>query len=210
MIKPTQEFWKVFKETYGAFSTPEAIALYNIALQAPQGEYLELGTHKGKSTLAAMLGLKKGKFYLVDPIFEDDNICSEMAKTFYSFPSTHIEKVLIADYSTNVIHKHSNLSFVFLDSGDHGEELVKEEVQELEDRLMGGGILAFHDYQNQFTAVERWYDYLVGTGKYEPIAIDWKEIFDYVRENNLEDGNNSWHEKGSEEFPKFVGALRRK
>ena len=75
---------------------------------------------------------------------------------------------------------------------------------------MSGGILAFHDYGNQFTAIARWYDYLVGTGKYEPIAIDWDTIFDYVRDNNLEEGNSSWHERGSEEFPKFVGALKRK
>ena len=47
-------------------------------------------------------------------------------------------------------------------------------------------------------------------GEYEPIHIDWNEIFDYARANNLEDGNVSWHEKGSEEFPKFVGALRKK
>jgi len=209
MKLPEQKFWDVFKKTHGAFSTPEAISLYNIALQAPQGEYLELGTHKGKSTLAAMLGLKEGKFYLVDPIFEDDEICAGVAQTFTDYPSMHIEKVLLAEYSTDVIPRHTNLAFCFLDSGDHGEDLVKAEITMLEDRIMKGGILAFHDLDNQFTAVRRWYDYLVGTGKYAPINVDWKPIFDYVRENRLEEGNNSWHERGSEEFPKFVGAVVR-
>ncbi len=210
MKYPNDQFWKVFKETNGAFSTAEAIALYNICLEAPSGTYLELGTHKGKSTLAASLALKNGTFYLVDPIFTDDKICAEIAELFYKFPCSHIDKKILALYSTEVIPQFENLAYCFVDSGDHGEELVSAEVKLLEDRIMSGGVLAFHDYQNQFTAVERWYDYLVRTGKYEPIAIDWPQIFDYVRENNLEEVNNSWHERGSEEFPKFVGALKRK
>ena len=35
MITPTPDFWKVFKETNGALSTAEAIAIMNIAAQAP-------------------------------------------------------------------------------------------------------------------------------------------------------------------------------
>lgn len=206
---PDNIFWEVFKSTNGAFSTPEAIALYNICLTVPQGEYLELGTHMGKSTLAASIAMKKGRFDLVDPIFEDDGISTEVGKTVYSL-AAHIDYTLIPDYSTNVIPRYHDLAYVFLDSGDHGEELVNAEVRALEDRVRSGGIFAFHDYKNQFTAVERGYDYLLSTGKYTPIEINWKEIFDYVRENNLEEGNTSWHEKGSEEFPKFVGALRRK
>lgn len=209
MKLPSKQFWDLFKSTHGAFSTPEAIALYNICLDAPEGEYLELGTHKGKSTFAASLALKKGKFYLVDPIFEDAEINKELLTKLYKNFS-HIKYTLLPDYSTNIIHRYNNLAYVFVDSGDHGEELVSEEVKALEDRVMQGGIIAFHDFGNQFTAVQRWYDYLVSTGKYEAMHIDWKQIFDYVRENNMEEGNSSWHEKGSEEFPKFVGALKRK
>jgi len=208
MEYPSKDFWFHFKITNGAFSTAEAIALYNICLEAPQGGYLELGTHLGKSTMAALLGLKNGHFDLVDPIFADVEIANSMVRLRHINPKMHYS--LWSKYSTEVIPAFSNLAFCFLDSGDHGEDLVREEVLMLEDRIMQGGILAFHDYQNQFTAVERWYDYLVGTGKYEPISIDWKTIFDYVRENNLEQDNLSWHEKGSEEFPKFVGALKRK
>jgi len=71
--------------------------------------------------------------------------------------------------------------------------------------------IAAHDYKNQFTEVEGAYDYLVGTGKYEPIHINWQEIFDYVAEHNLEEGNNSWHLYPELPHPpNFVGALRRK
>lgn len=210
MITPNKEFWEVFKNTNGAFSTPEALALMNICLQAPSGNYLELGTHKGKSTQAAAQTLKDGMFYLVDPIFSDEKLFEEVATGICKVMKSNIGLMPIADYSTNIIQKYDNIAFCFLDSGDHSEELVHEEVRLLEDRIASGGVLAFHDKGNQFTAVQRGYDYLLSTGKYEEIGIDWKEIFDYVRENNLEDGNLSWHEKGSEEFPKFVGALKRK
>lgn len=210
MILPDSKFWEVFKSTHGAFSTPEAIALINICAQAPAGEYLELGTHKGKSTLAACFALQAGLFNLVDPIFEDDNVCKEIAATFTRYPSIHIEKKLFADISENVIPKFNDLAYVFVDSGDHGEELVRTELDLLDGRVMSGGIIAFHDLDNQFTAVRRGYDRLVGSGQYDPIPVNWSEIFDYVRANNLEEGNSSWHERGSEEFPKFVGAVRKK
>lgn len=209
MIIPDKKFWEVFKSTNGAFSTPEAIALYNICLEVMGGEYLELGTHMGKSTMAASIAMSKGTFYLVDPIFEDATINKEVGKTVSSL-SPHIDYVLVPNYSTEVIPRYHDLAYVFLDSGDHGEELVNAEVRALEDRVRSGGIFAFHDMGNQFTAVQRGYDYLLSTGKYTPIGINWAEIFDYVRDNNLEEGNTSWHEKGSEEFPKFVGALKRK
>lgn len=202
-------FWDVFKKTKGAFSTPEAIALYNICLQAPKGVYLELGTHRGKSTLAASMALKPSVFYLVDLIFSDKETVKEVGDTL----SPYIQEMafsFLSEYSVDAIKKFDNISYCFVDTGDHEEELVSSEVLLLEDRIAEDGVIAFHDLDNQFVAVRKWYDYLVGTGKYEPIEIKWDEIFNYVRDNNLEDGNDSWHEKGSEEFPKFVGGLKRK
>lgn len=211
MKYPNQNFWDVFKKTDGAFSTPEAIALYNICLSTPQGNYLELGSHKGKSSMAAILGLKQGFFNLVDPIFEDDEIVRGVVSAITDATGggkSHLN--FIANYSTNVINNYENLAYVFVDSGDHGPELLNDELGMLNGRIMSGGILAFHDLDNQFTAVRDGYDRLAASGEYDPIHIDWNEIFDYVRANNLEDGNVSWHERGSEEFPKFVGALVKK
>jgi hypothetical protein len=86
-----------------------------------------------------------------------------------------------------------------------------QEAKLLENRIVQGGIIAFHDYKNQFTEVEIAYDYLLSTGKYEPIGINWQEIFDYVKEHNLEEGNNSWHLYPELPHPpNFVGALKRK
>lgn len=210
MILPQNiNFWDKFRSINGALSTAESIAIMTIAKEAPDGWAIELGTHKGKSAMSAMIGLSKRFFTLVDPIFDDIRILDEV---YNSIKDTNSEVVLkmCPLYSTEIIPKFKEYSFVFVDSGLH-DDLVLEEVKMLEDRMIPKGIIAFHDYLNQFTAVERAYNYLLSTGKYEPIGINWQEIFDYVAEHNLEEGNNSWHQYPELPHPpNFVGALRRK
>lgn len=212
MLKGTAEFWEVFKATNGALSTAEALAIMNIAAQAPQGNYIELGTHKGKSALSAAVSLKEGEFILVDPIFD------EAPEIFHPITIAWRELKFISEpvYSPNksIIELEegdvTDFAYCFVDSGLH-DEMVMEEAKLLEDMIISKGIIAFHDYLNQFTAVERAYDYLLSTGKYEKIEINWQEIFDYVAEHNLEEGNNSWHQYPQLPHPpNFVGALRRK
>jgi len=213
MITPSKEFIELFKKTPGAFSVTECIGLIGICDGVPEGLCAELGTHKGKSTLASLYGLKNNSdFLLVEPEFSNEKWVEEVSKTLAEAKELlgyKITVTLVNGYSTDFIPKFGNYAYVFIDSGIH-DDLVMEEVKMLEDKMISGGIIAFHDFLNQFTAVERAYDYLLSTGKYEPIPVDWEPIFDYVRENSLEEGNNSWHERGSEEFPKFVGAVRRK
>jgi len=220
MITPTKEWLKTFKETNGALSVSEAVAIINIAAQALEGHYLELGTYKGKSALSAVVGLKQGWFGLVDPEFKDKewrdevavkvSLCADDYNNNQKMIELYIET--FADYSTNIIPIiQTDFSYVFVDSGSHQDGLPMQEVKLLEDRMVQGGIIAFHDYKNQFTEVEGAYDYLVSTGKYEPIEINWQEIFDYVAEHGLENGNNSWHQYPELPHPpNFVGALRRK
>jgi hypothetical protein len=210
MKLPEQSFWKLFKETYGALSTTESIAIFNIAHQVPEGIYLELGTFKGKSAISAASGFKKGVFHLVDPIFADPLTAGSVTKMIRHVSDNQVEAITVSAYSTQVIPRYNNLSYVFVDSGCHDNGLPMQEVKLLENRIIKDGIIAFHDYGNEFTEVADAYSYLLGTGKFEAITINWDQIFDYARENNLEENNNSWHQRGCEEFPKFVGALRRK
>lgn len=214
MITPNEHFWKVFKETPGALSCAEALAIMNVAAEAPEGFRIEFGTYKGKSAMSAMQVMKSGtSFYLVEPEFSNIDFAAETVKNiFSSFDSVSgIEVPLITDFSINVISNYNGYSYCFVDSGSHQDGLPMQEVKLLEDRLAQSGIIAFHDYKNQFTEVEQAYDYLVSTGKYEPIHINWQEIFDYVAEHNLEEGNNSWHQYPELPHPpNFVGALRKK
>ena len=227
MITPTKEFWEVFKSTPGALSTAEALAIMNIAAQAPDGLFLELGTHKGKSALAASIGLNReyvfgktpielNRFYLVDPIFSDKEIYDELNRTLHwhkfniqYFPTTNTSLEVIKPLLD--VEQKKGYAYVFSDAGSHSDELPMWEVKELEDLIIPNGIICFHDVFSQFVKQTEAYEYLLYTGKYEPIEINWQEIFDYVAEHDLEEGNNSWHLYPELPHPpNFVGALKRK
>lgn len=210
MITPTPEFWKKFKETNGALSCTEAVAIANIASQAPNndGWAIELGTHKGKSAMSAMLGLKDCFFMLLDPIFDDNKAIEEVFNNIKDVNKT-INLKFSPILSTDFLPHLAPYSYVFVDSGSHQDGLPMKEVKLLEDNVVQGGIIAFHDWNSQFSEVKEASDYLVGIGKYEYIDINWDEIISYVNENNLEEDNRSWHHQEMRN-PNFVGAVKRK
>lgn len=210
MILPPESFWKAFKETPGALSVSEAIAIIQIAALAPEGTYLEVGSHKGKSSAAAAFSLKKGTFHLVEPEFED-KWWALGVKALVEGVNKDLSVTLIADYSTNVMDKLGPYSYFFWDSGIHAGEILQKETELIEDTMIPGGILCSHDVGNQFTQQTEAMNYLASTGKYEWVDIKWQEIFDYVKEHDLEANNNSWHTYPELPHPpNFVAALRRK
>ena len=146
MIKPTNEFWTKFKETNGALSCTEAVAIMNIAAQAPEGMCIELGTHKGKSAMSALAGLKSGIFILVDPIFDDKRILDAVHHSVIGI-NDKVDVRLSPLYSTDIIDHFDNYTYVFVDSGSHQDGLPMQEVKMLEDRVVSGGIIAFHDWK---------------------------------------------------------------
>ena len=208
---PSKEFIDHFKSIPGALSVTESIAISNIASMAPKGGvWVEGGTHKGKSAASALYGGSPEDVHLIDTEFEKTISIEEVISNVSKFINTKASMAFIvgkfADYLKGSTYKYS---FVFSDAGLHDDEVL-EEVKLLEDKLIAGGIICFHDFRNQFTAVERAYNYLLSTGRFEEIIIDWEPIIKYVRENNLEEGNTSWHIYSENPFPNFVGALRRK
>jgi hypothetical protein len=233
MTIPPELLIRRFKPTPGAIGVAEAIAIYNLALMAPSGTRVDVGSHAGKAAMAAACGLSKGDFYLIDPCYdllnreawahsvqkEPENMPWAYVNEpdFYDKVRENIKIVsamdvypkLIGDYSEKVLQEFTNYSYAFIDSDDHCGGMALREVKILEDRVVKGGIVAFHDFLNQFQDPFAAHQYLISTGKYENVPIDWKGIFDYVRTHNLEEGNNSWHERGSNEFPCYVGAVKR-
>ena len=210
MIIPNEKFIETFKQTSGALAVTESITIMNIAAQAPKdGLYGEIGSHKGKSAMAAIYGLQPKGFFLDDIIFEDSGVAEEVIKSIRGIFGEELILQLYAVKSLELLPHLNNISFIFVDTGIH-DDMVMEEVKLLEDKIIPNGIICFHDCGNQFTAVQRAYDYLVSKGKYEPIPVDWQPIIEYVKENNLEKDNNSWHLYEENPFPNYVGALRRK
>jgi len=214
MKLPTEKNIEAFKNTIGAMSVAEGIALYNICLQAPDyGNWIELGSHKGRSsTMIASCINEKISLNLVEPEFSKIEWANEVSNNLNWFNKKKNIKFW-ANYSTEVLGEFNEISFLFVDSGNHGEEIVQSEKPLYQDKIISGGIIAFHDYgeKSQFTAVKKAYEELVDTDLYEPIEINWEEIFDYVGKHNLEDAINSWHQYPELPHPpNFVGALRRK
>jgi len=218
MIKyPPIEFWVHFKKTKGAMSTAEAIFLYNACLQVDgDGVCVEMGTAYGKSAMVTLMAwADKGRktLFLLEPLFEGIDFLREVHTSIKDFQKElhNTNCVFLKNLSTDFLPKYDKYSYIFWDSGDHSPELVNKEKPLLEDKVIKGGILVLHDINSQFTACTEAYNDLINSGKYEAIEYDWQEIFDYVAKNNLEDGNNSWHQYPELPHPpNFIGALKRK
>ncbi len=95
-------------------------------------------------------------------------------------------------------------SYAFVDTDDHQEELVTAEARALEDKMALGALVIFHDYGNYHGPVMAG-DYLVSTGKYVQVKVDWKFADSIVEQNNLEGGNDSW----AGPHHKYLGCFRR-
>lgn len=206
MINAKPPFWETFRKTNGALSCAEAAFILQVAELAPQGIYIECGTAYGKSAFAASHVLKDGIFYLVDPLFEDEEVKSKVEKLIIN----NCKNVYcIADYSTNVIPKYDQYSYAMLDSGDHDQTII-DEFNLIKDRMVSGGVVVLHDLDSQFVRVREVYDMFLVTGNYEEIKPNWEQINAYVDENNIEDGTNqTWHHTELKN-PNFIGAVRRK
>jgi len=212
MITLTPEFWKDFTSTVGAFSCAEAVCLRELVLESKPGVFLELGSHRGRSSICIASALPtQSSLILVEPEFENKEWHKDVFDRVSKYLIDETKFRLFIGYSCDAISVFNEISFCFVDSGTHSDDLVMNESKMLEDRMIIGGIIAYHDKGSQFTKVDEAYSYLLSTGKYEEVKIDWNKIFDYLKENDLQDGELSWHVYPELPHPpNFIGALRRK
>lgn len=228
---PDSNFFEEFKKTPGAISVCESIAISWIASQSPKcGAFIDIGSNAGKAGMSAAHGIQNGAMVLVDPIYDLTNLEAfrhsiqgspeNMPWAYVSDPEfnnkvkdritavSDMTPALMGDYSLSALKKFSEFAYVFLDSDDHDLPLIMSELEIIKDRMLPGGIIAFHDFRNQYSGPFEAYRNLLTTGKFEEIVIPWDEIRSFVSENNLENGNDSWHMPGVD-YPCFVGAVRR-
>lgn len=122
-----------------------------------------------------------------------------------------IAPVLHGDFSTHAIpelcDKHGKFAYVFIDSDQHQYELCRAECDLLMDRMVMGGIIAFHDLGSQFTGVENVYREMVNTGLFIEVPIPWDSIKEWVAANGGEAGNESWHHV-DKPAPCYFGAIK--
>lgn len=216
MIKyPPIEFWQHFKNTNGAMSTAEAIFLYNACLEvSDESDWVEMGTAYGKSAIVSLMAWVERNEHMFVMLEPDKSIINDAQKTILKFKKDFGGKIIcpiLPEYSTQYLERKNEFAYIMWDTGSHGHELVNKEKPLLEDKIIMGGVLVMHDINSQFIACTEAYNDLISSGKYEELKYDWNEIFDYVKEHNLEEGNNSWHLYPELPHPpNFIGALRRK
>lgn len=197
---------------------------------------LDLGTNAGKASLAIASGFanhegKMRSLFCCDPVFDltnreawshsiqgkpencgwawvhDPDFNKKVSDRILAVSNARIDPQLVGDYSTNAIPKYGPYAWAFIDSDDHAESLIREELALLKDRMVIGGIIGFHDFGN-YPAVERVMREFLSNGCYEEVPIDWGAIREYVEANNLERGNDSWH-CPQEALPCHVAAIKR-
>lgn len=238
MLIPPEETVNLFKRTPGAMSVCEMIAIHSITAQAlDEGVFCSMGSHAGKDTIAAVSGMtKNGKYYLIDPCYDlsntrawsqavqkeakqmpwhyvNDPNFNELVKERVKAANPLTEPVLIGEASLDALplivaeDGFKGFSYVFSDSDDHNYNLMKSEDDFLEPYMLKGGIICFHDYGN-YSAPVQIHKELIESGLYENVAIPWNEIQLYVSDNNLEEGNDSWH-CCQVKLPCFLAAVRK-
>ena len=219
MIKyPPFEFWEVFKQSKGAMSASEAIFMYNACMQVPnEGVWVEMGTAYSKSAIVSLMAWVDREYYdfhLLEPEFRNDDFLKEALGNLTKFKTKFGGKTFCffhPEYSTDFLPKHKQYGYIMWDSGDHGGPLVRSEKALLEDKVIPGGIIVLHDVFSQFTACTEAYEELIASGRYEPVLYNWGEINAYVVNNDLENGNDSWHQYPELPHPpNFISALKRK
>ena len=227
------ELLALFRSIPGAISVTEALALYDVIynkLSTKEGDtetFVDFGSHAGKSSLIAITALsdsnRKGKFYMIDPVFNPNNsfkanwdsfkaptYLGDIKEKVTQF-SINIEPIMIGETSEIAVTTLNQLeiSYAFIDTADHGKEILSVECGYLKNRMKKGGLIVFHDYENQFTATTDALKNLVDSNLFVHIPIDWEPIIQEVLIHNLEVDNNSWHMPGHS-HPNFIGVVRRK
>lgn len=122
-----------------------------------------------------------------------------------------ITPYLIGESALRAIPKYGRpgIAFAFSDVDSHNGHGVKAIAGQLAEKMIPGGIIAWHDFRSQFGGVEEASDMLIETGAFEEIEIPWATIQRIVDENGGEhEGNESWHHRETPR-PMFVGAVRR-
>jgi len=117
------------------------------------GEIIEIGSFKGKSTVALGLGSKwiserKRSIYAIDPFIPS----TEYGEYYYDFQKNirecHLENYVIPikQYSHDAILAcPERISALFID-GNHNYLDVKKDIELYSPRVVAGGLIAFHDY----------------------------------------------------------------
>lgn len=146
-------FLKIYKRIDRVESTTGYSDLQFLFLAARdgwgEGDIVEIGSYKGKSTVALALGSKlaeREKVFSIDP--HTDGTKEIFLKNLHNLG---VEDYVIPRVNTSEgVAKtfNSKIRLLFID-GNHEYEFVKKDILLWKDFLIEGGIVAFHDYNRE-------------------------------------------------------------
>ena len=220
------EMFEFAKNTYGGVNMSEMVGLFDTIikhLKCPEGMAADLGSHEGKSSIIGAAALsylnRADDFHLVELIeFGKPNVKERVTERVTKYSSVPV--TLVEGLSVDFIYENGGpFSYVFVDT-DHDISFVMPEGKGLEDRMLPGGLIFFHDFKNQYPAPAQVYQCLIDTGKYEEVEIDWDSAIQFTKEHGLKENDvtfarydglhaTSLSELTSFEYPVFIGCLRR-
>ena len=159
-----KDLWPIVEAVPGFLNISEAFFLYQTAKtlggssreidQPKAGSVVEIGSYKGRSSVALALGIKHHptdtyKLYCIDPFF-DGEVDSDLQSEFQQ----NITSAEVADIATSVPRYSidaakswpptEGISFLFID-GNHEYEFVRDDFLYWSRFLVPGGVVAFHD-----------------------------------------------------------------
>jgi hypothetical protein len=156
----------------------------------PDGDFLEIGTFMGKTTVFLSLLIEQqfpeSKFYTIDPYtqagFKDFSNPSLQAESTYNHFLKHTDGLSnhthFKDYSQNVRDeiKDGSISFAFID-GDHSYKGALNDYNNYVDKVRVGGVIVFDDYRNPKFGVKKAVNEILKDPRVEFISAESKEIY---------------------------------
>ena len=174
-----EEILKIIDGIEGWLSHYEQFALLHLPglVDHIEGDIVEIGSYKGKSTVALGIGSQlmskqKKLIYTIDPFnkYYDEHYYQDFLN---NLKSNNLEKYVIPikKLSTEAYNEcPKEIAALFID-GDHEYSSVQHDINHYASRVLSGGIIAFHDYIHHWPGVQKAIDEFYNNGDYEYIGL---------------------------------------
>lgn len=149
------QLYRIIESIPGWLTNLEQTALLHLPafVDYLDGEIVEIGSYKGKSTVALALGskwisMRKRSIYAIDPFVPTRDYRDYLNDFQKNIQGSHLVNYVIPIKKSSheaILECPEHISALFVD-GDHNYLNVKKDIELYAPRVVAGGIIAFHDY----------------------------------------------------------------
>lgn len=182
----------LYLEVEGFLNPHEAGLLRDLAATAPKGgTIVELGSYRGKSTVALAMGARvseslvwaiddHGSYHQGETDFgPQDNVAFLMNIVHNGFADV-VRVINLPSLHVAVVWDKP-IDLIFLDA-NHEYEFVKQDFECWQDRVNADGLIAMHDTGGNWPGVTQFVNELLAAGEWEKIAMaDATSVFKRVQ-----------------------------